>query len=168
MTDSSLQALSRTLGALLAQRSLKLATAESCTGGWVAMEVTAVAGSSGWFDRGFVTYSNEAKRELLGVEERTLSLHGAVSEPVAREMAEGALRRSRAGIAVAITGIAGPGGGTPAKPVGTVCIGWAGPSAASFPVEVKTFLFDGDRDSVRRQSVAAALAGLIERVKGCA
>ena len=109
------------LGTLLSNEQLKLVTAESCTGGWVAQSLTAIAGSSAWFDRGFVTYSNEAKQEMLGVPADTLAEHGAVSQPVAVAMAEGALRNSRADWAVAITGIAGPTGGSPQKPVGTVC-----------------------------------------------
>ena len=116
-----LEALAGRLGALLVNEQLKLVTAESCTGGWVAQCLTAIAGSSAWFDRGFVSYSNEAKQEMLGVPADTLAEYGAVSQPVAVAMAEGALRNSRADWAVAITGIAGPTGGSPQKPVGTVC-----------------------------------------------
>ena len=158
---SSLNALAVELGRRLQALGLKVSTAESCTGGWVSMEITAVAGSSDWFDRGFVTYSNEAKRELLGVDAATLERHGAVSEPVAREMAEGAVRRSGADMAVSITGIAGPGGGTPSKPVGTVCFAWAGKEGT----RAATMRFDGDRESVRRQAVAAALEGLLEGLR---
>ena len=150
--------LARTLGELLAARGIACATAESCTGGLVAGAITAIAGSSGWFDRGFVTYSNDAKHRLLGVPWATLEAHGAVSEPVARAMAEGALRGSLAGIAVAITGIAGPGGGSVAKPVGTVCFGWA---RVGFDTRVATLRFAGDRTAVRDGSVLAALAGLV-------
>jgi nicotinamide-nucleotide amidase len=135
-----------------------LATAESCTGGWVAEAVTAISGSSSWFDRGFVTYSNEAKREMLGVNALTLDRHGAVSEETAREMAKGALERSRATIAVSVTGIAGPTGGSDAKPVGMVCFSWATKQGA----RSETRRFQGDRESVRRQSVIRALEGVLE------
>src|SRR5215831_857510 len=121
----SLASLARRVGSRLRRRGLMLATAESCTGGWIAQAVTSVAGSSDWFERGFVTYSNEAKKEMLGVRAATLSRHGAVSEEAAREMASGALKRSGAHVAIAVTGIAGPGGGTREKPVGTVCFAWA-------------------------------------------
>lgn len=141
------------LGAALRARGLKLATAESCTGGWVAMALTAIPGSSEWFERGYVTYSNAAKREDLGVAEETLLQHGAVSEAVAREMAAGALRRARAQVALAITGVAGPTGGTVDKPVGLVCFAWAHGSK----ITCETRRFDGDRESVRRQSVLHAL-----------
>ena len=134
-----------------------LVTAESCTGGWAAQAVTAVAGSSDWFDRGFVTYSNDAKREMLGVGADTLARHGAVSEQTALEMAAGALARSRASVALAITGIAGPAGGSAAKPVGTVCFAWAAGSAT----RSETMLFPGDREAVRRQSVIHALRGVM-------
>jgi len=123
----SLASLARRVGSRLKRRRLKLATAESCTGGWIAQAVTSVAGSSEWFERGFVTYSNEAKKEMLGVRAATLSRHGAVSEETAREMAAGALKRSEAHVALAVTGIAGPGGGTRKKPVGMVCFAWSGP-----------------------------------------
>src|SRR5262245_38193992 len=125
MARDALESLARRVGASLKKRKLKLATAESCTGGWISQAVTSVAGSSAWFDRGFVTYSNEAKKELLGVRARTLLRRGAVSRETAKEMASGALERSRAQVAVAVTGIAGPGGGTREKPVGTVCFAWA-------------------------------------------
>ncbi|HSD59435.1 MAG TPA: CinA family protein, partial [Burkholderiales bacterium] len=142
---------------------LDLATAESCTGGWIGQAVTAGSGSSEWYDRGFVAYSNEAKRELLGVTEETLARAGAVSEAAAREMARGALGKSRAQLAVAVTGIAGPTGGTPAKPVGTVCIAWAREGIEPFAV---TRHFHGDREAVRRQTVAAALGGLLDLAQG--
>ena len=135
-----------------------LATAESCTGGWAAQAVTAIAGSSAWFERGFVTYSNDAKRELLGVSAQTLASHGAVSEQTAREMAAGALSRSRANVALAITGVAGPAGGSPAKPVGTVCFAWA---ASGVETRSETLLLAGDREAVRRQSVIHALQGVM-------
>ena len=145
--------IARKLGAALKAKGLKLATAESCTGGWVAMALTAIPGSSEWFERGYVTYSNEAKREDLGVAEETLRRHGAVSEQVAREMAAGALERARAQVALAITGVAGPTGGTADKPVGLVCFAWAHGSK----ITSETRRFDGDRESVRRQSVLHAL-----------
>ncbi len=135
-----------------------LVTAESCTGGWAAQVVTSVPGSSDWFERGLVTYSNAAKQELLGVRKSTLEKHGAVSEETAREMALGALGRSRGTVALAITGVAGPTGGSAAKPVGTVCFAWArGRRVAS-----ETRRFSGDRESVRRQSVVRALEGVLE------
>jgi nicotinamide-nucleotide amidase len=138
-----------------------LATAESCTGGWVAQAVTAIAGSSDWFERGFITYSNEAKREMLGVGSGTLERCGAVSEETAREMALGAVAASRTDVAAAVTGVAGPAGGTPAKPVGMVCFGWAFKDGRA---DTMTRNFAGDREAVRRQSVVAALEGLIERL----
>jgi nicotinamide-nucleotide amidase len=156
---SDLEALSRRVGERLRSASAILVTAESCTGGGVAEAVTSVAGASDWFDRGFVVYSNAAKRELLGVAEETLSRHGAVSEETAREMARGALERSGATHAVAVTGIAGPGGGSPGKPVGTVCFAWA--TARGAP-RSETRHFPGDRESVRRQSVVHSLQGVLQ------
>jgi nicotinamide-nucleotide amidase len=153
-----MKALAQKVGAALKARSLLLVTAESCTGGWVAMEVTAIAGSSEWFERGYVTYSNAAKREELGVAEATLERHGAVSEETAREMAAGALKNARGQVALAITGVAGPTGGSRDKPVGTVCFAWAHGSKISS----ETRRFDGDRESVRRQSVLRALQGVLE------
>ncbi len=161
MARDKLSALARRIGARLKARSLKLATAESCTGGWIAQAVTSVPGSSEWFDRGFVTYSDESKKELLGVHARTLSRHGAVSRETAKEMATGALARSRAQIAVAVTGIAGPTGGTKEKPVGMVCFAW---SRKGRVPESVTRRFSGGRESVRRQSVITALQGLLERL----
>ncbi len=146
------------VGRALEAKGEKLVTAESCTGGWIAQAVTAVSGSSAWFERGFVTYSDDAKREMLGVPLETLEAHGAVSEQTARAMAEGALAASRASIAVAVTGVAGPTGGTAAKPVGMVCLAWAGRRGA----RSETRRFEGDRESVRRQSVVRALEGLVE------
>jgi nicotinamide-nucleotide amidase len=154
--------LAKTLGARLRRASEILATAESCTGGWAAQVVTSVAGSSAWFERGFVTYSNEAKQELLGVRAETLRAHGAVSEETAREMARGALERSRATVSVSITGVAGPAGGTPEKPVGTVCFAWA----RSGEVRSETRRFGGDRESIRRQSVILALEGVMRALDG--
>src|SRR5882672_9556542 len=151
--------LARKIGAALTARGALLATAESCTGGWAAQALTALAGSSSWFERGFVTYSNAAKEEMLGVRPGTLARHGAVSEETAREMALGALRHSRAAVALAITGIAGPSGGTRDKPVGTVCFAWAAKGGAT---RSETRHFTGDREAVRRQSVERALAGVLE------
>ena len=157
--DRDLVALAAELGAALQQRGLMLALAESCTGGWAAQCVTAVAGSSDWFDRGFVTYSNAAKEEMLGIPADTINSYGAVSLETAREMALGALEHSAADVAAAITGIAGPGGGSADKPVGTVCFAWASRSG-----EIRTLAerFSGDREEVRQQSVNTALSGLLQ------
>ncbi len=160
--DDALDALGARVGAALKARGAMLATAESCTGGWVAQCVTSVAGSSDWFERGWVTYSNASKEELLGVRRATLDAHGAVSEATALEMAAGALERSRAAIALAVTGVAGPAGGTPAKPVGTVCFAWAPRGARP---RSATRSFPGDRAAVRRQSVIAALEGLLQALE---
>lgn len=149
------------LADLMLRLGLRLAVAESCTGGWLAKVVTDLAGSSAWLDRGFVTYSNAAKQEMLGVRAETLAAHGAVSEAVVAEMVIGALSRSAAQVAVAISGVAGPGGGSPEKPVGTVCLAWAWPKGR---VETRRFHFGGDRDAVRRRSVQAAIDGLVERL----
>ena len=157
-----MDALARKLGERLKAAGAKLVTAESCTGGWAAQVVTSVAGSSAWFECGFVTYSNQAKRELLGVRDDTLQEYGAVSEETAREMAQGALRRGRGTVALAVTGVAGPGGGSPTKPVGMVCFAWA--SARS--VRSETQQFSGDRESVRRQSVIRALEGVLQHLDG--
>jgi nicotinamide-nucleotide amidase len=162
MARDALVSLARRVGARLKEGKLKLATAESCTGGWIAQAVTSVAGSSEWFERGFVTYSNEAKKELLGVRARTLSSHGAVSEETAREMASGALARSRAQVAIAVTGVAGPGGGTRKKPVGTVCFAWSRKRSAPESVALR---LRGSREGIRRRSVAFALEGLLERLE---
>lgn len=158
---SELETLAETLGQALLQRGEWLAAAESCTGGWLAQAVTAIAGSSAWFERGFVTYSNEAKMEMLGVPETTLQRHGAVSEQTARAMAQGVLAHSRADWSVAITGIAGPSGGSPEKPVGTVCFAWANREGGC---EAQTCRFDGDRAAVREESVRHALRGLKARL----
>jgi nicotinamide-nucleotide amidase len=152
-------ALARRVGRRLQAAGAKLATAESCTGGWVSAAVTAISGSSGWFERGFVTYSNEAKQQMLGVKRATLMKHGAVSEETAREMAKGALKRSRATIAVAVTGVAGPTGGSDTKPVGMVCFSWATKKKRWS----ETRRFRGNRESVRRQSVVHALKGVLKR-----
>ncbi len=141
-----------------------LATAESCTGGWIAKAITDVAGSSAVLGYGIVSYSNAAKQALLGVREATLAAHGAVSEPVVREMAEGALALSGADWAVAVSGIAGPGGGSADKPVGTVWLAWARRTDAGPVTEAARHHFDGDRDAVRRASVSIALEGLQDRL----
>jgi nicotinamide-nucleotide amidase len=154
----NLNVLSRRVGKALKNRGETLTTAESCTGGWVAQAVTSVAGSSDWFERGYVTYSNASKREALGVNRRTLERHGAVSEQTAREMARGALRRGRSAMALSVTGIAGPAGGTPGKPVGTVCFAWA----RGRKISSETKRFKGGRTSVRRQSVIHALRGILK------
>ena len=154
-----MRALAEKIAARLKARRGMLVTAESCTGGWAAQELTAVAGSSAWFERGFVTYSNEAKQEMLGVRADTIQRHGAVSEETARDMALGALERSRGTVALAITGIAGPTGGSRDKPVGTVCFAWAEKDRAA---TAETRHFAGDREAVRRQSVEYALAKVLE------
>ena len=146
----------------LKRQGLMLATAESCTGGWVAQIITSVAGSSEWFERGFVAYTNLAKREMLGVSTTILSRHGAVSEQCARAMAEGALTHSHAQVALAITGVAGPSGGTPEKPVGTVCFAWAAKKRDTSSIKQ---VFSGDREGVRRQAVAAALQGVLNFIR---
>lgn len=155
--DIDLVALADRLGHDLKQAGRSLATAESCTGGWLGAVLTAVPGSSLWFERGFITYSNMSKREMLGVKTETLARYGAVSEQTARAMAEGALAHSHADLAVAITGIAGPGGGTSGKPVGTVCLAWA---QRKQETRSAVHQFAGDRESVRRAAVTAALEGL--------
>ncbi len=158
MPDNTLYELAAKVGEALKAQRLMLATAESCTGGWVAQAVTAVAGSSQWFERGFVTYTYISKREMLGVSQDTLGAHGAVSEPTVREMVAGALANSHAQLAVAISGTAGPDGGTRQKPVGTVCLAWAMKNGEPKSV---TLHFPGDRDGVRRAAVKAALEGVL-------
>ena len=154
--------LAKALGARLKSSGAMLVTAESCTGGWVAQAVTSAAGSSAWFERGYVTYTNASKQELLGVRDETLQRHGAVSEQTAREMAQGALARSKGTLAVAVTGVAGPGGGSREKPVGMVCFAWADRRG----VTSDTQRFAGDRESVRRQSVIHALEGVMKALGG--
>jgi nicotinamide-nucleotide amidase len=163
MADTQLYELAEKVGRALEARKLMLATAESCTGGWIAEAITMIPGSSAWLDRGFVTYTNDAKREMLGVRAETLERHGAVSEPVVIEMAEGALKASHAQAAVAVSGIAGPSGGTPQKPVGTVCFAWA---IRDQTARAETRLLGGGREAVRRQSVVRALEVLLELVQG--
>lgn len=160
-TDAELASLAKALGDRLRAKRLKLAVAESCTGGWIAKSVTDVAGSSQWFDRGFVVYSNRAKTDLLGVAAQTLLQFGAVSEQVAIEMAQGALAHSHADLALAVTGIAGPDGGQADKPVGLV---WLATRRRGAAVVASEHRFAGDRDAVRRQAVAFGLQRLIEQV----
>ncbi|RBM41073.1 nicotinamide-nucleotide amidase [Vibrio tarriae] len=157
----TLHSLSEQLGALLANQQQILTTAESCTGGGVAYWVTEVAGSSAWFDRSFVTYSNEAKQEMIGVREATLQQFGAVSEQTVEEMALGALLHSRATLAAAISGIAGPGGGSAEKPVGTVCFGFA---SVQGWLQIETCHFTGDREQVRQQAIEHVLQSLIQHL----
>jgi nicotinamide-nucleotide amidase len=155
--DTELFSLSERVGQKLLAAGRRLATAESCTGGWVAKACTDVAGSSRWFECGFVTYSNAAKVRDLGVSERTLASHGAVSEATVREMAAGAVRVSGADVAVAISGVAGPDGGTPGKPVGTVWFAVAWRRDGEVAITAEAHLFEGDRETVRRLSVECAL-----------
>ena len=156
--DAEIEHLATELGKALGQRGWLAATAESCTGGGVATAITDIAGSSGWFDRGFVTYTNQAKQQMLGVSGESLQQHGAVSEAVVLEMARGALAHSSAAISVAISGIAGPGGATEDKPVGTVWFAWADRSGRHHSLLAR---FDGDRRQVRQQAVRQALSGLL-------
>jgi nicotinamide-nucleotide amidase len=157
-TDAALTAQAHRLGRLLLATGYRVTAAESCTGGWIAKALTDVAGSSAWFERGYVTYSNDAKREMLAVPAATLAVHGAVSDAVVRAMAAGARAAAQADCAIAVSGVAGPGGGTPTKPVGTVWFAWETPAG----VWTRHAVFDGDRENVRRQAVAMALDGLCE------
>lgn len=158
-TDAELRVLAEQVAQSVQQQRMMMVTAESCTGGWIAKTLTDLPGSSGWFDAGVVTYSYEAKEALLGVNPATLQRTGAVSEETALEMVSGALARFGAGVAVAVTGIAGPSGGTPDKPVGTVWVGWKRRGGYA---RAQLFHFDGDREAVRRQTVAAALRGVLQ------
>ncbi|MBI4192238.1 MAG: nicotinamide-nucleotide amidohydrolase family protein [Betaproteobacteria bacterium] len=160
--DKRLYQLAQQVGEALKSRALILVTAESCTGGWIGEAVTMVAGSSYWFERGFITYTNIAKREMLGVKTDTLERLGAVSEQTVKEMVAGALVASHAQVAVAVSGVAGPGGGTPEKPVGTVCLAWA---LKNGEPTAETRHFAGDREAVRRQAVERALAGVLELIR---
>lgn len=158
MEQESMHELAIETGGRLLQRGLSIATAESCTGGWIAKIMTDIPGSSGWFERGFVTYTNEAKQDMLGVQTHTLQQHGAVSEQTVREMASGALSNSRADVSVAVSGIAGPGGGSADKPVGTVWLAWAvGGKLRTLHVHLS-----GDRSRVREQAVGLALQGVLD------
>lgn len=159
MNDQMLQHLARQVGIALTQHELMLTSAESCTGGWLGQTITSVAGSSAWYERGFITYATISKHEMLGVSTATLEQYGVVSEQTAREMAEGSIARSHAQVAIAITGIAGPEGGTPEKPIGMVCFAWALKDGLA---RSETRHFSGDREAVRRQSVAVALQGIID------
>ncbi len=159
MDTDDLYPAAEKVGHTLKGRHLMLATAESCTGGWVGEAVTAVPGSSQWFDRGFITYTNVSKQEMLGVCAQTLAAHGAVSEQTVREMVAGALAGSQAGVALAVSGIAGPGGAVPGKPVGTVCFAWGGTSGG---IVAETRHFAGTREQVRAQAVRRALEGLLD------
>jgi len=154
MVDAVLYRLAEKLSLALVARDLMLATAESCTGGWIAETITRVPGSSQWFERGFVAYTFISKREMLGVNPKTLSMYGAVSDQTACEMALGALENSHAQVAIAVSGIAGPDGGTPSKPVGTVCFAWALKGAQ---LVSETKFFTGDRHAIRRKAVNRAL-----------
>ncbi|PID60867.1 MAG: damage-inducible protein CinA [Gammaproteobacteria bacterium] len=163
--DAAIEALSLALGQCLQARGFTITTAESCTGGLVAGAITAVAGSSEWFEQGFVTYANTAKQQLLGVGMDTLERHGAVSDAVVLEMLEGAAGKAAADVAVAVSGIAGPGGAVPGKPVGSVWVGWRWPHRnGEMQSSAALFRFDGNRAAVRRQAVAATLHGTIIRV----
>ena len=156
-----LDLLAARIGDELQEQRSALATVESCTGGWIAQILTDIPGSSRWFERGFITYSNEAKMDMVGVREGTLAQFGAVSEQTVREMALGGLEYSWADCALAVTGIAGPSGGTPLKPVGTVWVAWAEEGG----VDTHCFNFEGDRRQVREQTVAVVLLGLLERLE---
>ena len=164
-SDAELFALATRTGTALQRRGLVVTAAESCTGGWIAKALTDVAGSSAWFECGFVTYSNAAKRARLGVSASTLAAHGAVSAAVVDEMVRGALLRSGAGLGVAVSGVAGPGGGSDAKPVGTVWLAWGQVTQGAVTVRTEHCLFGGDRDAVRRATVAHALQGLLDRAE---
>ena len=152
------------LGELLSLQGGCVAAAESCTGGWLSKAITDIAGSSAWFERGFVTYSNQAKREMLGVPEFIFHEHGAVSEACVLAMADGALNHSQAVFSVAISGIAGPGGATSDKPVGTVWLAWAQRGGNAL---ARRYVFAGDREAVRAQAVIAGLDGLLGLIKAC-
>jgi nicotinamide-nucleotide amidase len=166
MNEDLLEA-ARQAGAWLHLHGLLLATAESCTGGLIATAITEIAGCSAWFERGFVTYTNDSKQELLGVQTATLAAFGAVSEQTVREMALGALIHSAADVAVATSGIAGPSGGTPEKPVGTVCFSWARRAQGKNTVHHVTsctLLFDGDRAAIRQQAALLAIKEIVAKV----
>ncbi len=157
--NKELQTLLQQLASLAIEQDQMIATAESCTGGLIAAALTELSGSSVWFDRGFVTYSNQAKKDLLGVTQETLEGSGAVSAATVAQMAQGALARGSASMAVSVSGVAGPGGGSDSKPVGTVWIAWA---SRDFGHRTRHFIFSGDRASVRQQTVIEAIRGLID------
>ena len=156
-----IETLARRLGELAQEKGVMITTAESCTAGGIAYAITEVPGSSAWFDRGFVTYTNASKMDLLGVQETTLAENGAVSLPVVQEMTQGALAASEAQLAVAVSGLAGPGGAVPGKPVGTVCLAWQWRGEAA---QSHCEYFSGDRKAVREQTILYALNGLLERL----
>ena len=162
MDLKELESLSAELGALLIEKNYFFTTAESCTGGWVGQSLTSVPGSSSWYGCGFITYSNTAKHKILDVSKDTLSVHGAVSQEVVEEMVDGALKKSRANLGVAISGIAGPGGGTSERPVGTVCLAW---KLNDLPTLSVTEFFEGSREVVRFKSVSKALKEAINLLK---
>lgn len=161
MSDEHLQKLAQAIGNQLHGKGIMLATAESCTGGWVGKVITDIVGSSSWFDRGFITYTNQAKQEMLGVSAETLAANGAVSEETVCEMVRGALKHSHADIALGITGIAGPGGATAKKPVGTVWIAWGNKDGY---LHSEQHHFTGEREEVRREAVACALDGVLRHL----
>jgi len=152
-----MESLAKQVGQFLLEKGWKLVIAESCTGGGLGEQITSISGSSKWFDRGFITYSNQAKIEMLGVSPQTLEENGAVSEETVLEMAAGALKQSSAQLSIAISGIAGPDGGTPDKPVGTVWIGWA----TAKNVRAEKYLLNGDRQAIRRQAIEISLKGIL-------
>ncbi|MCS5709976.1 nicotinamide-nucleotide amidohydrolase family protein [Candidatus Berkiella aquae] len=158
----AIEHLARKLGSRLKEKEYKLVTAESCTGGGIAFAITQIEGCSDWFERGFVTYSNESKQELLGIEANLLTLHGAVSEAVALAMAQGALMHSHADVSISVTGVAGPGGGTPEKPVGTIWLGLAGPS---FTTQAIPLSLQGNRQQIREQTIFLALEKCLALLK---
>lgn len=162
INDQTLNHLAKQVGLALTRQGLMLASAESCTGGWLGQTVTSIPGSSAWYESGFITYNVNSKQEMLGISAKTLKEYGEVSEQTAREMAHGAVARSSAQVAVSITGIAGPGGGTPKKPVGMVCFAW---EIKDNHIRSETRHFSGDREAVRQQSVAVALQGLITMLR---
>lgn len=164
MNDSVALSLTERLAEAMLLHRYMLVTAESCTGGGIAESVTSLAGSSQWFERGYVTYSDESKQDLLKVTLDTLARYGAVSEECAAEMAEGAINNSHADIAVSVTGIAGPDGGSADKPVGTVCFGWSQREQETLTTRI---VFAGDREEVRRQTVLMALQGLLDLLEKC-
>lgn len=169
MTEQQLMALSQQLGTTLLQQRRMLTTAESCTGGWVAQVITAIAGSSQWFERGFVTYTNDAKREMLGVSNETLQTYGAVSEATVIEMARGALQHSHASVSLAVSGIAGPTGGTAEKPVGMVWFAWVKTDlvgAGDVKIVTRSDVYTGDRHQIRRQAVIEAIQGALTLLQG--
>lgn len=162
MELNNLEILSADLGALLQKNEMYFTSAESCTGGLLSQSIVSVPGSSDWFSCSFITYSNISKHKVLGVSKDTLNMFGAVSEEVVEEMVSGALKESRANLGIAISGIAGPGGGSPERPVGTVCIAW---KINENQVIKNTFLFEGTRNDVRYKTVVAALEGAINLLK---